>query len=97
MITEQDILDVGYIKEEDISDSDTNVYYMIVLRPDKPDRTRNFYRLDWDLVLDTFTLVTNLERKTDFDMKTISYMGAFDTKEELENITELFKEFNAKI
>lgn len=97
MITNDQILNLGFTKVDEWSTDITDSYVYRVNRYDKPRNTINQYRLDRLIDTDYMELKSTLQRETDFNMATYSFNGELETIDELFDLFESFREANRKI
>lgn len=97
MITNEDIISLGFIYSDELSTDEFDVYIYSYRRKDKPKGTYNIYRLDRIVDTDYFHLTSDLERLPEFKHFTRGYNGTLDDISELFYWFENFKEANKKI
>ena len=97
MITDSEILDLGFTKVDEWSTDVTDSYVYRVNRYDKPRNTINQYRLDRLIDTDYMELKSTLQRETDFNMATYSFNGELETIDDLFELFESFREHNRHI
>ena len=97
MITNDEILNLGFTVVDEWSTDVTVAYKYVVNRYDKPRNTINLYRLDRLIDTDYMELVSSLQRETDFYMRLMSFNGELETIDELFDLLEMMKENNRKI
>ena len=97
MITDSEILNLGFTKVDDWSTDVTDSYVYRVNRYDKPRNTINQYRLDRLIDTDYMELKSTLQRETDFCMATLSFNGELETIDDLFELFEQFREANRHI
>lgn len=96
MITEDEILSLGFTKEPGWSTEDINAYSYSVTRTDRGFQVYNKYRLEREIDTDYFVLRSNIQRLPDLAYLTRGWNGDLETIDELFDIFENFKEINAK-
>lgn len=97
MITNSEIISLGFTKVDDWSTDITNSYVYIVNRYDKPKNTVNMYRLDRLIATNYFELKSSLQRETDFNMRLMSFNGELEIIDDLFDLFEMVKENARKI
>ena len=97
MISEEDILLLGFTKVPEWDTEVTLAYKYEKNRYDKPRNTINLYRLDRLVDTDYMELKSTLQRETDFVFPTYSFNGELETIDELFDLFENFKDLNNKI
>ena len=97
MISNDEILNLGFTVVDEWSTDVTVAYKYVVNRYDKPRNTINLYRLDRLIDTDYMELVSTLQRETDFYMRTYSFNGELEEIDDLFELFEQFKELNRKI
>lgn len=99
-ITREEIEALGFTYSDTLSTSEMATYLYVVDRAGdrgKPYGTQNVYRLDNPVSTDYYSLISDLQRKPEFEMWTRGFNGPLDTITELFNIFDNFKEANKKI
>ena len=96
MISESEILALGFTKVDAWSTDIVDSYSYIVNRYDKPRNTINVYRLDRLIDTDYFELKSSLQRETDFFWKVFGFNGELETVDDLFDVFELAKEQSRK-
>lgn len=100
MITREEIEALGFVYSDKLSDDEMDTYLYSVDRAGdrgKPYGTRNVYRLNNPISTDYYSLISDLERRPEFEMWTRGFNGPLETVTELFNIFENFKDVNKKI
>lgn len=97
MISNDDILNLGFEEVTEWSTDVTAAYKYVVNRYDKPRNTINLYRLDRLIDTDYMELTSSLQRETDFYMRTYSFNGELETVDDLFELFENFKELNRRV
>lgn len=96
MITEEDILSLGFEKIDSWCSDVIVSYKYSVRRYDKGRDVYNIYRLDRYIDTDYFMLQSDLERLPDLRFLTRGFNGELETVGELFDIFEFMKEENRK-
>jgi len=97
MISEEDILLLGFTKVPEWDTDVTLAYKYEKNRYDKPRNTINLYRLDRLVDTDYMELKSTMQREMDFNMSTYSFNGELETVDDLFDLFENFKDLNNKI
>lgn len=96
MITESDILSLGFHRIEDWDTEDAIAYKYTVNRLEKGLYVQNIYRL-LDYGNGEYFLKSNLVRIPDLNLQTRGFLGTIDTVDELEDIFDTMKQQNAEM
>jgi len=97
MISEEDILLLGFTKVPEWDTDVTLAYKYEKNRYDKPRNTINLYRLDRLIDTDYMELKSTIQREMDFCMALMSFNGEMTTIEDLFDLFEMFRENARKI
>jgi hypothetical protein len=97
MITDLDILGLGFSRVPEWDTEVTLAYKYEKNRYDKPRNTINLYRLDRLVDTDYMELKSTLQRETDFVFPTYSFNGELETIDDLFELFESFREHNRHI
>ena len=97
MISNEEIIQLGFTKVDAWSTDVTDSYQYIKNRYDKPRNTINLYRIDRLINTDYFEIVSSLQRETDFYLRTYSYNGDIYEIDDLFDLFEQLKDLNAKV
>ena len=97
MISEEDILLLGFTKVPEWDTDVTLAYKYEKNRYDKPRNTINLYRLDRLVDTDYMELKSTLQRETDFIFTTYSFNGELESIDDLFELFESFREYNRHI
>ena len=96
MITEDEILSLGFERVEGWCTDIVDAYSYSVTRKDRGFQVYNKYRLERLIDTDYFVLESNLQRLPDLAYPTRGWNGDLETIDDLFEIFEFFKETNAK-
>ena len=96
MITEDEILLLGFTKEPGWSTETINAYSYSVTRTDRGFQVYNKYRLEREIDSDYFRLESNIQRLPDLAYPTRGWNGDLETIDDLFEIFEYFKTENRK-
>ena len=97
MISEEDILLLGFTKVPEWDTDVTLAYKYEKNRYDKPRNTINLYRLDRLVDTDYMELKSTLQREMDFVFTTYSFNGELESIDDLFELFESFREYNRHI